>query len=138
MHGDTGREAVKRTTTPGSAYAAAEDGAVRKHWRGKTRVALVYPNRYAVGMSNLGLHDGLWPAQPLRRRGLRTGLPAGRRPSRGRPPDHASSPGSRSAAADIVAFSISFESDYPQPARAAGAGRAFRCAPPTETRATRW
>ena len=31
-----------------------EVGAVRKEWGGKLRVALVYPNRYETGMSNLG------------------------------------------------------------------------------------
>jgi radical SAM superfamily enzyme YgiQ (UPF0313 family) len=31
-----------------------ETGAVRKEWGGKIRVAFVYPNRYAAGMSNLG------------------------------------------------------------------------------------
>ena len=35
-------------------YAEAETGAVRKNWRGRTRIALVYPNQYQVGMSNLG------------------------------------------------------------------------------------
>ncbi len=33
---------------------AQEQGAVRKDWGGKVTVALVYPNTYAVGMSNLG------------------------------------------------------------------------------------
>ena len=33
---------------------AAEQGTVRKDWGGKIAVALVYPNAYAVGMSNLG------------------------------------------------------------------------------------
>src|SRR2546427_6734089 len=33
---------------------AQEQGAVRKDWGGKIAVALVYPNSYAVGMSNLG------------------------------------------------------------------------------------
>src|SRR5438128_4771147 len=33
---------------------AAEQGTVRKDWGGKISVALVYPNTYAVGMSNLG------------------------------------------------------------------------------------
>jgi len=32
----------------------AEQGTVRKDWGGKIAVALVYPNSYAVGMSNLG------------------------------------------------------------------------------------
>jgi radical SAM superfamily enzyme YgiQ (UPF0313 family) len=33
---------------------AQEQGAVRKDWGGKITFALVYPNTYAVGMSNLG------------------------------------------------------------------------------------
>ena len=33
---------------------AGEEGAIRKDWGGRTSVALVYPNTYAVGMSNLG------------------------------------------------------------------------------------
>src|SRR4029434_10894950 len=33
---------------------AGEQGTVRKDWGGKIAVALVYPNAYAVGMSNLG------------------------------------------------------------------------------------
>jgi radical SAM superfamily enzyme YgiQ (UPF0313 family) len=36
------------------ALLAAEAGATRKDWGGKISVALVYPNAYAVGMSNLG------------------------------------------------------------------------------------
>ena len=33
---------------------AGEEGAVRKDWGGRVSIALVYPNTYAVGMSNLG------------------------------------------------------------------------------------
>jgi radical SAM family uncharacterized protein len=33
---------------------ASEQGTVRKDWGGKIAIALVYPNTYAVGMSNLG------------------------------------------------------------------------------------
>src|SRR3972149_884590 len=33
---------------------AGEEGVVRKEWGGRVSVALVYPNTYAVGMSNLG------------------------------------------------------------------------------------
>ena len=33
-----------------------ETGYVKKDWGGKISVALVYPNTYYVGMSNLGLH----------------------------------------------------------------------------------
>ncbi len=39
---------------------AAEEGAFRKDWGGKTAVALVYPNTYAVGMSNLGFQTIYW------------------------------------------------------------------------------
>ncbi|MCE5335167.1 MAG: TIGR03960 family B12-binding radical SAM protein [Desulfobacteraceae bacterium] len=33
-----------------------EKGTVLKDWGAKTRIALAFPNRYAVGMSNLGFH----------------------------------------------------------------------------------
>lgn len=33
-----------------------ETGFTKKDWRGRTRVALIYPNTYQVGMSNLGFH----------------------------------------------------------------------------------
>ncbi len=36
------------------ALVASEEGVTRKDWGGRVRVALVYPNTYAVGMSNLG------------------------------------------------------------------------------------
>ncbi|MFQ5520459.1 MAG: radical SAM protein, partial [Candidatus Methylomirabilia bacterium] len=36
------------------ALLAEEEGVIRKDWGGKVSVALVYPNTYAVGMSNLG------------------------------------------------------------------------------------
>src|SRR5499426_2421272 len=36
------------------ALVAGEEGIVRKDWGGRVRIALVYPNTYAVGMSNLG------------------------------------------------------------------------------------
>ncbi|HEU5154771.1 MAG TPA: hypothetical protein VFU03_08595, partial [Gemmatimonadales bacterium] len=33
---------------------ASEEGVAQKDWGGRVRIALVYPNTYAVGMSNLG------------------------------------------------------------------------------------
>ena len=36
------------------ALVSGEDGTVRKEWGGRVSFALVYPNTYAVGMSNLG------------------------------------------------------------------------------------
>lgn len=97
-----------------------EVGAVRKEWGGKIRVALVYPNRYETGMSNLGFltvyarinarRDSLceraflsvpWEAgkPPGRRRGGR-GIPV-RTVESGRPLSEF----------DIVALSLSFEND---------------------------
>src|SRR5438309_9569698 len=36
------------------ALLAAEQGTIYRDWGGRVTVALVYPNTYAVGMSNLG------------------------------------------------------------------------------------
>ncbi|MGC9965963.1 MAG: radical SAM protein [Syntrophobacteraceae bacterium] len=38
-------------------WLEGEKGTIVKNWGGKTRIALAFPNRYAVGMSNLGLHS---------------------------------------------------------------------------------
>jgi len=99
------------------ARLAAEKGAVRKDWGGKISVALTYPNAYRLGMSNLGfqiVYDLL-----NRRRDVvaeRVFLPEG----------HEMSLYLRSGRAllsletqtpihkfDLVAFSLSFENDYP-------------------------
>lgn len=91
---------------------ADEVGAIRKRWRGRTRVALVYPNRYHVGMSNLGLQAvyGL-----LNRRDdvvcERVFLPEDAESTAGRLTTLES--GRPVADVDIIAFSVSFESDYP-------------------------
>jgi radical SAM superfamily enzyme YgiQ (UPF0313 family) len=37
-------------------WLAEERGVIHKDWGGKLRVALAFPNRYPVGMSNLGFH----------------------------------------------------------------------------------
>ena len=34
---------------------AAEQGTIVKDWGGKLPVALIYPNSYNIGMSNLGI-----------------------------------------------------------------------------------
>lgn len=91
---------------------AGEIGAIRKDRRGRTTVALVYPNRYHVGMANLGLQSiyGL-----LNRREdvvcERVFLPEETAPAAGRLTTLES--GRPVAEADLIAFSISFESDYP-------------------------
>ncbi len=43
-----------RVKKKAQSLAASEEGLVRKDWGGRVSVALVYPNTYAVGMSNLG------------------------------------------------------------------------------------
>ena len=90
----------------------AEIGSIRKSWNSRVSIALAYPNRYHVGMSNLGyltlyrlfneyehvvcervfLPDDSG-AGPVRLATLESGRPV--------------------AAADILAFSLSFENDYP-------------------------
>src|SRR5438093_1761036 len=42
------------------ALLAAEQGAIRKDCGGRIAIALVYPNTYAVGMSNLGFQTIYW------------------------------------------------------------------------------
>src|SRR4029079_15387630 len=37
-----------------------ETGTIRKDWGGRIAIALVYPNTYAVGMSNLGFQTIYW------------------------------------------------------------------------------
>jgi radical SAM family uncharacterized protein len=90
----------------------SEIGTIRKSWRSRVSVALVYPNRYHVGMSNLGF-------QTLYRLFNsydhvvceRAFMPEGNRPQPGRLKTMES--GHPVATADIIAFSLSFENDYP-------------------------
>jgi radical SAM superfamily enzyme YgiQ (UPF0313 family) len=47
------------------ALLAQEQGAFRKDWGGRVAIALVYPNTYAVGMSNLGFQTIYWHLNQL-------------------------------------------------------------------------
>src|SRR5688572_20914423 len=47
------------------ALLAQEQGTMRKDWGGKVAIALVYPNTYAVGMSNLGFQTIYWHLNQL-------------------------------------------------------------------------
>jgi len=103
---------LPKATGTGGHFPAEETGTVKKRWRGKLSVALVYPNTYHVGMSSLGyqtvygLINGfedivcerafLPDADEEKSNRIRT-VESGRNLS-----DF-----------DIVAFSISFENDYP-------------------------
>lgn len=93
------------------AAAADETGAIRKSWSGRVRVALVYPNTYHLGMSNLGL-------QTVYRQINRMPQGVCERVFLPDPAEGASAPLSVESRRplgdfDVVAFSISFESDYP-------------------------
>jgi radical SAM superfamily enzyme YgiQ (UPF0313 family) len=99
------------------ARLALEKGAVRKDWGGRISVALVYPNAYRIGMSNLGLQVVY---SLLNRRedvvAERVFLPEGKEMSlwveagKGLLSMESFSPLRRF---DLVAFSLSFENDYP-------------------------
>jgi radical SAM family uncharacterized protein len=89
-----------------------EIGTIRKQWRGKISVALVYPHHYHVGMSNLGFQTIY---RLLNSFGHvvceRAFLPAESRSGTSRISTLES--GRPLTDADIIAFSISFENDYP-------------------------
>lgn len=110
----------------GPAGPRDEVGAVRKEWGGRLRVALVYPNLYRAGMSNLGflsVHARI-NARPgaLCERAFLPG--AGEGPARvarslaGRTLES----GRRLADFDIVAFSLSYENDLAHAPRLLAAG----------------
>jgi radical SAM superfamily enzyme YgiQ (UPF0313 family) len=116
---------------------AGEEGAVRKDWGGRVSVALVYPNTYAVGMSNLGfqtvyerlnaLPDAVcervfFPDPEDTDEFSRTGTEPfsleSLRPLR---------------EFDIIGFSVTYEGDYINVLRLLGMA-VFLCAPPTADR----
>ena len=99
-------QTVRKTTL------ADETGTIRKAAGGRIRVALVYPNRYHVGMSSLGFPtvyaqiNGLESAACERAflpEKLETAATAITTIETGTP----------LAAFDVVAFSVSYENDYP-------------------------
>ena len=92
--------------------AQSEIGTIRKSWRGRLKIALVYPNRYHVGMSNLGFqtlyrlfnsYDHIVCERAF--------LPEDDQLQKGRLRTFESE--KPLGDVDIIAFSISFENDYP-------------------------
>ncbi len=92
--------------------ARSEIGAIRKSWHSRVSIALVYPNRYHVGMSNLGFqtlyrlfnsYDHVVCERAFLPDDSRSKTAQLITIESGRP----------IAAADIIAFSLSFENDYP-------------------------
>jgi hypothetical protein len=47
----------RKLTEKADALLAAERGTIRKARGAQVEIALVYPNTYHVGMSNLGVHQ---------------------------------------------------------------------------------
>ena len=93
----------------------SETGAIRKNWSGKTPIALVYPNTYSVGMSNLGfqsvyrlLNDDETIVCE------RVFLPEKRIPGKKGKPEKLVSLESGRPLRDfqVIAFSLSFENDF--------------------------
>jgi radical SAM family uncharacterized protein len=89
-----------------------EIGTIRKSWRGRIRFALVYPNRYHLGMSNLGFQSvyrllNNYDHIVCERAFLPEPLPKKQTPLR------TFESGKRLTDVDIIAFSLSFENDYP-------------------------
>src|SRR5512138_1490719 len=89
-------------------HSPLERGAIRKEPGGRLGVALVYPNAYRLGMANLGLHAVY----------RLLNADAGALCERAFLPEDGSEPrtiesGRPLRAFDVVAFSLSFEDDYP-------------------------
>lgn len=113
----TGRTPPRILAQAAGRLLAREQGTIRKSWERKTSVALVYPNSYYVGMSNLGfqsvyrllncLPEAVCERAFLPERDEQHELRRSRHPL-------FSLESSRPLRDfDIVAFSISFENDYP-------------------------
>jgi len=102
---------VLQTETSYADLLESERGTVRKNWSGRTKIALVYPNQYHVGMSNLGFQAVYRLLNQMDAVVCeRVFLPDDRAPDQrlvslesARPLDDF----------DIVAFSVSFENDFP-------------------------
>ncbi|NNL76052.1 MAG: radical SAM protein, partial [Desulfobacterales bacterium] len=93
-------------------FIESEIGTIRKPWRGKISVVLVYPHRYHVGMSNLGFQTIYQLLNSFEHVVCeRAFLPEATQPQTTRLSTLESDRPITDA--DIIAFSISFENDYP-------------------------
>ena len=90
----------------------AEIGTIRKPWKGRIKVALVYPNVYHVGMSNLGFQTVYDLLNTLEHVVCERAF----LPDENETTSHrifSIESGKPISAFDIIAFSVSFENDYP-------------------------
>jgi radical SAM family uncharacterized protein len=103
---------VRKTRKAARQSIESEIGTIRKQWHGKISVVLVYPNRYHVGMSNLGFQTVYRLLNSFDHVVCeRAFLPENSASETPRPTTVESD--RPIADADIIAFSISFENDYP-------------------------
>ncbi len=88
-------------------HAKSETGVIRKNWKGKTSIVLVFPNHYAVGLPNLGFQSVYSLLNGMESVVCeRAFLPESPGPA-------ASVESNRNIEDfDVIAFSISFENDY--------------------------
>ena len=113
----TGRTPPRILAQAAGRLLAREQGTIRKSWEHKTAVALVYPNSYYVGMSNLGfqsvyrLLNGL--PEAVCERAFLPERDEQHELRRSRHPLFSLESCRPLRDFDIVAFSISFENDYP-------------------------
>ncbi len=92
-------------------FAESEIGTIRKDWAGHIKIALVYPNRYHVGMSNLGFQTVYHLLNDINHVLCeRSFLPEKNRQASANITTIES--GRPISDFDIIAFSISFENDY--------------------------
>jgi radical SAM superfamily enzyme YgiQ (UPF0313 family) len=90
----------------------AESGTIRKQWRDRVRVALVYPNHYRVAMANLGFQTVYRLLNAMDHVVCeRAFLPE--ETAEGDRPVVSLESGSRLSDFHCIAFSLSFENDYP-------------------------
>ena len=113
----TGRTPPRILAQAAGRLLAREQGTIRKSWEHKTAVALVYPNSYYVGMSNLGfqsvyrLLNGL--PEAVCERAFLPERDEQHELRRSRHPLFSLESCRPLRDFDIVAFSLSFENDYP-------------------------
>jgi radical SAM family uncharacterized protein len=93
-------------------FVDSEIGTIRKQWKGRIKVALIYPNTYHVGMSNLGfqtVYDLINKIEHVVCE--RAFFPDNEGSTAGRIKTLES--GNLISDFDLIAFSVSFENDYP-------------------------
>ncbi len=101
---------MKKRRKPGRDDSSLEQGAICKQEKGLTRVALVYPNTYKTGMSNLGFQRVYQLANQQETVACeRVFLPG---PEQAKMPAKSCETGLSLDRFDIILFSISFENDF--------------------------